>query len=278
MGLVWRSSASQTKTRRPTIPDGIRIYAIGDVHGCADLLTEVLTFVDSDLMVNPTPRSIQVFLGDYVDRGPASSEVLNCLVERSSNHECIFLKGNHETYLLKFLENPDALSEWQQLGGFETLISYRLVPSLNSRQAEQAELAKALRQNLPESHQQFLAGLKPSFTCGDFFFVHAGVMPGVPLYQQREADLLEIRDAFLYCQNDFGKIIVHGHTPVLEPEIRPNRINIDTGSYASGRLTCMIIERDKFRFVLKTRGRAKIAKLAPRAAPFTIGSESHRRS
>jgi serine/threonine protein phosphatase 1 len=208
----------------------------------------MLSFVDLDLRANPSPRPIQVFLGDYIDRGPASSDVLDCLIRRGSEHECIFLKGNHEDYLHKFLENPDALREWQRVGGLETLVSYGLKPSLNSSAMEQVELAKAIRRQLPESHQGFLAGLKASFTCGDFFFVHAGVKPGIPLSQQQEKDLLGIRDDFLYCEDDYGKIIVHGHTPILEPDVRPNRINIDTGCYASGRLTCMIIARDDMRF------------------------------
>ncbi|MCI0467535.1 MAG: serine/threonine protein phosphatase, partial [Beijerinckiaceae bacterium] len=102
---------------------------------------------------------------------------------------------------------------------------------------------------MPESHNLFLAGLQPSFTCGDYFFVHAGVRPGIPLASQNEEDLLWIRDDFLLHEKPFEKIIIHGHTPVMEPEVRRNRVNIDTGAYATGRLTCLRLEGDKIQFV-----------------------------
>jgi serine/threonine protein phosphatase 1 len=111
-------------------------------------------------------------------------------------------------------------------------------------QAERLTLARALAEALPDSHRQFLEQLHPWFSCGDFFFAHAGVKPGVPLARQREKDLLWIRGDFLRCREDFGKVVVHGHSPVEEPDIRANRINIDTGAYATGRLTCLMIEKD----------------------------------
>ena len=189
---------------------------------------------------------MQVFLGDYIDRGPSSRAVLDRLIDRSRTHEIVCLKGNHETYLFEFLRNPAVLADWRRLGGLETLMSYGLEPSMKADMAEQLELAKALEVSLPKHHRQFLRSLCTSFSCGDFFFVHAGVRPGIPLEQQREEDLLWIRDDFLLCEDDFGKIVVHGHTPVREPDIRPNRINIDTGAYATGRLTCLIIESGGF--------------------------------
>jgi serine/threonine protein phosphatase 1 len=246
---VWRQLTSRTRRSAPRLPDRIRIYAVGDVHGRADLLDQALSRIDADLAAYPDCKPLQIFLGDYIDRGPASRAVLDRLIDRSSTHEIVCLKGNHETYVSEFLQNPAILADWRQLGGFETLMSYGLKPSLNADAAEQVELAQALAASLPKHHRQFLHGLSPSFTCGDFFFVHAGVKPGVPLAQQREEDLLWIRDDFLLCEDDFGKFIVHGHTPVREPDIRPNRINIDTGAYATGRLTCLIIENGGF-FVL----------------------------
>jgi serine/threonine protein phosphatase 1 len=128
-------------------------------------------------------------------------------------------------------------------------MSYGVTPSINANAATQAQLAVAFDQALPESHRRFIGNLKSSFTCGDFFFVHAGVRPGIPLTKQREEDLLWIRQDFLFCEEDFGKIIVHGHTPVPQPDIRPNRINIDTGAFATGRLTCLILEDDKMHFI-----------------------------
>ena len=159
-------------------------------------------------------------------------------------HKTIFLKGNHETFIFEFLRQPSVLGDWGRLGGFETLLSYGLKPSLDSDAALQKELAIALRAALPMSHQIFLENLHMSFSCGEFFFVHAGVRPGIPLAKQREDDLLWIRDDFLLHEEDFGKFIVHGHTPVPEVDLRSNRINIDTGAYATGRLTCLVMQDD----------------------------------
>jgi serine/threonine protein phosphatase 1 len=144
--------------------------------------------------------------------------------------------------MLEFLKDPTMLSGWQQIGGLETLMSYGLTPSIRPDASEQRRLAEALRKLLPGEHRGFLQCLQPSFTCGSFFFAHAGVRPGVSLDRQKEEDLLWIREDFLHSEEDHGKIIVHGHTPVREPEILSNRINIDTGAYATGRLTCLIIE------------------------------------
>jgi serine/threonine protein phosphatase 1 len=237
------------KQRLPRLPDRVRIYAVGDVHGRADLLDQVLSRIDADLAAYPDCRPRQVFLGDYIDRGPSSRAVIDRLIKRARTHEIVCLKGNHETYVLEFLRNPAILADWRRLGGLETLMSYGLKPSMKADVTEQLELAKALAASLPKHHRQFLRNLSNSFACGDFFFVHAGVKPGIPLEQQREQDLLWIRDDFLLCEHGFGKIVVHGHTPVLEPDMRPNRINIDTGAYATGRLTCLIIESGGF-FVL----------------------------
>jgi serine/threonine protein phosphatase 1 len=237
------------KGRRPRVPDGVRIYAIGDIHGRADLLDRVLNRIDADLAKNPVSNSVEVFLGDYVDRGPDSRQVLDRLVARKRTHRMVFLKGNHETYLAEFLSNPPILDEWQRIGGLETLMSYGITPSINADTAAQARLAAAFDQALPESHRQFLGDLQSSFTCGDYYFVHAGVRPGIPLEKQREEDLLWIRREFLLYEKDFSKIVVHGHTPVQQPDIRPNRINIDTGAFATGNLTCLILEDDTIRVI-----------------------------
>jgi len=246
---VWRRLTSRTKRQAPRLPDGIRIYAVGDVHGRADLLDQLLSRIDADLSRYPGCRAVHVFLGDYIDRGPSSRAALDRLIERGRTHEVVFLKGNHESFVFEFLKDPAILGDWRQLGGLATLMSYGLKASINANAAEQVELAKAFDASLPDHHRQFLGGLQTSFTCGDFFFVHAGVKPGIPLTQQREEDLLWIRDDFLLCEEDFGKVVVHGHTPVRDPDIRQNRINIDTGAYATGRLTCLIIENDEI-FVL----------------------------
>jgi serine/threonine protein phosphatase 1 len=154
----------------------------------------------------------------------------------------VFLKGNHEAYFLELLRDPTKLDDWRQFGGLQTLMSYGLQPSLNPDASERIELISRLNRIVPAEHLAFLRSLQPSFACGDFFFVHAGVRPGIPLSQQQEADLLWIRNEFLDSEANFGKFIVHGHTPVREPDIRKNRINIDTGAYATGNLTLLRIE------------------------------------
>ena len=198
--------------------------------------------IDADLGSSPVSRSIEVYLGDYVDRGPYSGDTLDLLIERSHIREAVCLKGNHEAYLLEVLRDPTKLEEWQQFGGLQTLMSYGIQPSLYPDAAEQIELIRMLIKAMPGRHLKFLRSLKPSFVCGDFFFVHAGVRPGISLKEQEEADLLWIRDDFLESKANFGKYIVHGHTPVREPDIRPNRINIDTGAYATGNLTLLRIQ------------------------------------
>jgi serine/threonine protein phosphatase 1 len=167
------------------------------------------------------------------------------LIERSRQHESIFLKGNHEAFLFEVLQDASRLETWKQYGGFQTLMSYGLAPSIKPDHDEQSELMQALLQSMPGHHRHFFGNLRTSFCCGDFFFAHAGVRPGVPLRRQREQDLLWIREEFLESDEDFGKFIVHGHTPVPKPEIRPNRINIDTGAYATGILTLLTIEGER---------------------------------
>lgn len=230
--------------KKPRLPEGIRVYAFGDIHGRADLLREMFTVIDADLVRNPVRRAIHVFLGDYVDRGPDSAGTLDLLIERGRRHETICLKGNHEVFMLEVLLDPSKLGDWSKFGGLPTLMAYGIQPSFNPDSAEQVALIEALRKRLPDAHRRFLEGLLPSYICGDFFFVHAGVRPGIPLNEQTEADMLWIRDEFLDSEENFGKFIVHGHTPVREPDIRPNRINIDTGAYATGNLTLLTIQED----------------------------------
>ena len=235
----WRSSKGNAK---PQLPYGVRVYAIGDIHGRADLLHDMFTVIDADLARSMPPEPIEVFLGDYIDRGPDSSKTLDLLIERSRSHKTVFLKGNHEAHMLEVLRDSAKVADWRQFGGLQTMISYGLQPSLNPDAEEQADLIRCLTAVLPDAHLKFLQHLKPKFVCGDFCFVHAGVRPGIPIEEQQEADLLWIRNEFLESEENFGKYIVHGHTPVRAPDIRPNRINIDTGAYATGNLTLLTIE------------------------------------
>ncbi|MBR1092305.1 serine/threonine protein phosphatase [Bradyrhizobium manausense] len=239
-----RWSKSKQRTKRPSLPEGIRVYAMTDIHGCADQLERMFTVIDRDLSTANSIRPIHVFLGDYIDRGPASRETIELLARRSQHHETIFLKGNHEAFLLEVLNDPSQFSNWKQFGGIQTLISYGLRPPLNPDAKQQLELIEELRAKIPAYQLAFLNALRARFVCGDFFFVHAGVRPGVALAQQQEQDLLWIREEFLVHEKNFEKYIVHGHTPVQTPDIRSNRANIDTGAYATGNLTLLTIQGD----------------------------------
>lgn len=228
--------------RRPSLPATLRIYAVGDIHGRLDLLNRLLALIKSDLALRPTLRPLYVFLGDYIDRGSASRETIDRLIEHGEVHESIFLKGNHELIALKCLSDRALFDQWLRLGGMETLISYGLPPEILTSGKQIVELQSAFHRALPQSHFRFFRDLQNTFTSGDFFFVHAGVRPNVELGRQKQSDLLWIRDEFLSSTRDFGKIIVHGHTPMNEIEVGPNRINIDTGAFATGRLTCLVLE------------------------------------
>lgn len=228
--------------RRPSLPAGLRIYAVGDIHGRLDLLDELLARIKSDIAGRPTARPVFVFLGDYIDRGPSSRETIDRLVEHGSANETVFLRGNHELIAIKCLSDRSLFDQWLRLGGLETLVSYGVIsePRVSGRQI--VELQSAFHHALPQTHFRFFRDLQNTYACGDFFFVHAGAKPNVELSQQKESDLLWIRGEFLSSNYDFGKIIVHGHTPAREVEVRPNRINIDTGAFATGRLTCLVLE------------------------------------
>lgn len=227
---------------KPRLPDGVRIYAISDIHGCAHLLRQMLAVIDADVAHSRPRHAIEVYLGDYIDRGPDSFSTLDLLIKRSQRGNTVFLKGNHEALLSAVFRNPSRMTDWFQIGGMQTLMSYGLSPSPNPDDEEQIALTRELAAALPAQHREFLQRLRLTFTCGDFFFVHAGVRPGIPLLEQRETDLLWIRDEFLRSQRHFGKYIVHGHTPVRNAEVLTNRANIDTGAYATGNLTLLSIQ------------------------------------
>jgi hypothetical protein len=242
---TWQAGADVVRdasSRHRRLPAGVRIYAIGDIHGRSDLLEPLLRRIATDCRRRPALCPITVFVGDYIDRGPSSKQVLDLLLRWRRDNETIFLRGNHEAFLPRFLADSRTLESWRQLGGFETLLSYGIKPTINPDRHEQIRLADQLAEALPDGHLDFLTSLELFYECGDFLFVHAGIRPGVPIREQTEEDLLWIRGDFLTHQQAFERFVVHGHTPVSAPELRPNRINIDTGAFATGRLTCIVIE------------------------------------
>ena len=240
--IVWPHEKFLVCGRRPSLPAGLRVYAIGDIHGRLDLLNQLLSLINADVAKFPVIRPVYVFLGDYIDRGHWSRETIDRLIEHADEHESVFLKGNHESIAISCLSDRTKIDHWLRLGGMETLSSYGVAPDLFANRKQAAGTQLAFHNALPQSHFRFLRNLRESFASGDFFFVHAGVKPDVDLAHQTEKDLLWIRHEFLLSSRDFGKIIIHGHTPTEEIELRSNRINIDTGAFATGRLTCLVIE------------------------------------
>lgn len=242
-----QSGASASAPAR--LPDGCRIYAIGDVHGRADLLAAKFTTIDQHIAAHPIARPIIVLLGDYVDRGPQSRQVLDLILQRRETGEVVALAGNHDALFLNFIHDPRTYSDWAPLGGFETLMSYGVAPLRSGDPEAIMALGERFRAAAPAGHIAFLERLRLTFSCGGFLFVHAGIRPNVPFSQQKATDLMWIRDEFLEYEGDFGTLVVHGHSRVMQPDIRPNRINIDTGAYATNRLTCLMIEQDRISFL-----------------------------
>ncbi len=242
-----QSSAIDASTWRASTPSNTRLYAIGDIHGRADLLAEMIARIDDDRRRRPVSYAIEIYLGDYIDRGGQSKDVIDILCRRLVYRNAICLRGNHEALLESFLEDADAFQAWLNLGGYQTLQSYGLY-------ADPADYApevwrNALHTTFPRTHSLFLQCLRNTYRCGDYLFVHAGIRPGVPLAQQTQEDMTWIRSEFLTSSKDHGCVVVHGHTPVARPEIHGNRINIDTGAVHSGALTCVALEGSSILFL-----------------------------
>jgi len=246
--VIVNSFALGPTPRAPLEPN--RVYAIGDIHGRTDLLDCMIEAIEGDLTRHPTRAALTVTLGDYVDRGPDSRGVIERLARNPFRTPFIALRGNHESIFEKFLRESSIAEYWRALGGLETLRSYGVDVAPLMRGRGHKEAAEALRAALPQSHVAFLGSLRLAYSAGQYFFCHAGVRPGVPLGRQREEDLLWIRDEFLNSRTDFGKVVVHGHTPREAPELRPNRINVDTGAFMSGQLTCAVLEDEGVRFLV----------------------------
>lgn len=235
----------------PSLPKGRRLYAIGDIHGRLDLLAELLGLIERDLAARPNADNGLVYLGDYVDRGPDSRAVLDRLCgPPPAGLEPVFLKGNHEAMLLRFVECGQGGFNWLYNGGAATLLSYGLeLPATAHGDAALASLQAPFAASLPAAHRAFLAGLRLWHREGDYLFVHAGIRPNVTLAEQSVEDLLWIREEFLEHDGPLEQVVVHGHTVARKAEIRRHRIGIDTGAYHTGRLTCLVLEGVERRFL-----------------------------
>jgi serine/threonine protein phosphatase 1 len=227
-----------------SLPRGQRIYAIGDVHGCLDRLAAVHEQIAEDLAVRPVDVSVLVHLGDYVDRGLDSAQVVDWLSGGAPVPvaQIVNLMGNHEDMMLQALPGTDkeANNTWLANGGADSLLSWEI-----ARKVPPTEWAALI----PAEHQTFLRNLKISFRYGGYLFVHAGIRPGVPLDCQERHDMLWIREPFLSWKHSHDVIVVHGHTPRHEPDVRSNRIGIDTGAVMGGVLTCLVLEEDRLGFI-----------------------------
>jgi serine/threonine protein phosphatase 1 len=239
----------------PVVAPGQRIYAIGDVHGRADQLGALLDLIRQDADTGARPDDIQIILlGDYIDRGRDSAAVVELLSSLTlPNMQITCLRGNHEQVLLELISKPrpKALQKWLTFGGLETLASYGLPSTLLYSDDIDAIMA-ALETAIPDAHLDFLASLPVQRHIGDYFFVHAGVRPKRPVAGQDEQDLMWIREPFLSSDDNFGAVVVHGHSISRTVESKANRIGIDTGAYATGILTAVVLEGDQRRFIATT--------------------------
>lgn len=229
---------------------GYRAYVIGDVHGRLDLLQQLLHSIEADLAERPSGKVLLVFLGDLIDRGPNSSEVIELLRTYSAPAvRTVFLLGNHEEVLLRVLEGDAALiTQWRWFGGSECLKSYGVDANAIARLEDEAAL-EAIRAAIPKEHVEFIGTFVDSCCFGDYLLVHAGIRPGVPIEEQAQSDLRWIREPFLLSDTDHGSIVVHGHTISDEVQERPNRIGIDTGAYQTGVLTALVIDGETRRYL-----------------------------
>ena len=224
-------------------PENTRIYAIGDVHGCLDPLKRL----EERIMQSARDCRLNmgvIFLGDYIDRGPDVAGVLEYLSKGDfAGLPTRFLMGNHEDILLEALHEPPLIREWLRWGGLATLASYRVAMPQGSDPVERDQLiAEAIDAAMPSHHRDFLERLEVSIQLGDYLFVHAGIRPDRPLHKQSRHDMLTIREAFLRSSRPLPCRVVHGHSISFEAQTTPRRIGIDTGAYATGRLSSVLIE------------------------------------
>lgn len=231
---------------------GSRAYAIGDIHGRLDLLNQIIDEMMTDVASRPAGETFVVFLGDLIDRGPCSCEVVERLrLFRPDWAKVKFLGGNHEQVLLDILDGKrGVLKSWLKFGGAECAKSYGIDPELLSR-LDETKALEHVRANIPAAHQEFIRSFGDTFRFGDYLFVHAGIRPGVALNEQSRSDLRWIREPFLTDGKDHGFVVVHGHTIFEGIDERPNRIGIDTGAYRTGVLTALAVEEDR-RWYLST--------------------------
>ena len=235
----------------PSLPDGERVYCIGDIHGRLDLLRQLHQLIAADAACFAGGKKL-IYLGDYIDRGGQSKQVIDLLLAAPlAGFEPVYLLGNHEQTLLDFLQHPRAVAAWLTYGGRAALKSYGVELNRDPGRDDLEALRDDLEYRMPQSHLEFFRRLQLMHQAGSYCFVHAGIRPGVPLQEQRNEDLLWIREDFTGSAVRHGCIVVHGHSITPEVDWRPNRIGIDTGAFHTGVLTCLVLEGTEQR-VLQT--------------------------
>jgi serine/threonine protein phosphatase 1 len=232
----------------PAIPPGQRVYAIGDIHGRLDLLVELAEAIEADDAARGPAKTTIIMLGDLVDRGPDSAGVITAARIWASQRNVRIITGNHEEMFLKAFDNSDVLRHFLRSGGKETLLSYP-VDADDYFAAELYEVQEMMVRAVPEEDLEFIRSFEDTIAIGDYVFVHAGIVPDVALEDQSTGKLRWIREPFLSHDQDYGFVVIHGHTITDEPEVRPNRIGIDTGAYESGRLTALGLDETQRWFI-----------------------------
>lgn len=239
--IFRRKPAAEPAGPQHALPPGQRVYAVGDIHGRLDLFLALVDAIEADDAARGTAETTIILLGDLVDRGPDSAGVIAAARALARRRRVRILAGNHEEMMLDGMENAEILRHFLRHGGRETLLSYP-VDHATYRELTVEETRQLMPELIPAEDLELLRGMEDMIVLGDYLFVHAGIRPGVPLPDQKVADLRWIREPFLSSNEDLGWCVVHGHTITGEPVLRRNRIGIDTGAYMSGRLTALGLE------------------------------------
>lgn len=229
-------------------PDGQRVYAIGDIHGCDALFAALIEAIERDDKEAGDAESLVILLGDLVDRGPDSAGVIARAKAWQTRRAVRILTGNHEEMFLRSFSDVEMLRHFLRHGGRETVLSFG-VPKARYTSSSLEEVQNMLLARVPQDVRDYVAGFEALIEVGDYVFVHAGINPEAPLSEQTKHDLRWIREPFLSWEGQHEKLVVHGHTIHEEPQDKGNRIGIDTGAYNTGRLTCLVLEGTSRRFI-----------------------------
>lgn len=247
----------------PTVPPGQRVYAVGDIHGRLDLFEALIDAIEADDDEAGTAATTVILLGDLVDRGPDSAGVVRRARRWQMSRDVRILAGNHEEMFLKSFDNEDMMRHFLRHGGKNTVVSYGVdQKALTSGTLEEAQ--ELMRRAVPPEERAYIATFEDMIRIGDYIFVHAGIDPEVPIEAQRKQDLRWIREPFLSHTEPLEGVVVHGHTISDQPEDRGNRIGIDTGAYSSGRLTALVLEGTRRRFIEAVSAKDGSIRAAPR--------------